>query len=113
VTASPYCGRDNDPGAQLCIECGKPLHQAARLKVPPAGLLAAVIDRPTAGILNPLVYNTPAVRCRDRAFAACLTAQAYRPCHADLRAFEWAQQGLQRDTRLGLRQQIVQRPGGS
>jgi hypothetical protein len=95
------------------MECGKPLPQAGGLKVPPAGLLAALIDRPTTGVPDPLVYNTPAVWRRDRAFAACLTAQAYRPRNADLRAFEWAQKGLQRDTRLGSRQQIVQRPGGS
>src|SRR6266404_6356745 len=25
VTACPYCGRANDPGAQFCMDCGKPM----------------------------------------------------------------------------------------
>src|SRR6266511_3981850 len=25
VTACAYCGRDNDPGAQFCMDCGKPM----------------------------------------------------------------------------------------
>jgi pSer/pThr/pTyr-binding forkhead associated (FHA) protein len=29
VTVCPYCGRDNEPGAQFCIDCGKPLTKTA------------------------------------------------------------------------------------
>ena len=29
MTVCTYCGRDNEPGAQFCIDCGKPLTKAA------------------------------------------------------------------------------------
>src|SRR5690349_25026777 len=32
VTACPYCGRANDPGAQFCIDCGKPMARASDRK---------------------------------------------------------------------------------
>jgi len=36
VTACPYCGRGNDPGALFCMDCGKPMSQSARRKAPAA-----------------------------------------------------------------------------
>lgn len=32
MTACPYCGRDNDPGAQYCMDCGKPMGKSSGLK---------------------------------------------------------------------------------
>jgi pSer/pThr/pTyr-binding forkhead associated (FHA) protein len=37
VTACAYCGRDNEPGAQFCMDCGKPIGKAAALKAAAAG----------------------------------------------------------------------------
>ena len=36
MTACPYCGRGNDPGALFCMDCGKPMSQSARRKAPAA-----------------------------------------------------------------------------
>ena len=36
MTACPYCGRGNDPGALFCVDCGKPMSQSARRKAPAA-----------------------------------------------------------------------------
>lgn len=41
MTACPYCGRANDPGAQFCRDCGKPMSRAAGRKAaatPAAGV---------------------------------------------------------------------------
>lgn len=32
MTVCTYCGRDSEPGAQFCIDCGKPLTKAAALQ---------------------------------------------------------------------------------
>ena len=32
MTACAYCGRDNDPGAQFCMDCGKPMGKSGRLR---------------------------------------------------------------------------------
>ena len=37
MTACPYCGRDNDAGAQFCVDCGKPMGQSTGLKATAAG----------------------------------------------------------------------------
>jgi len=34
VTACAYCGRDNETGAQFCMDCGKPMGQPTHLKQP-------------------------------------------------------------------------------
>ncbi|HYK82000.1 MAG TPA: serine/threonine-protein kinase [Gemmatimonadales bacterium] len=77
-------------------------------------LLEALINRPTAVILDsaPRIYNTPGVTARDRAFAACLLAQAYSTQHDDPTALRWARRGLALDPRLQSCQQVVQRMGG-
>ncbi|MGH7548679.1 MAG: serine/threonine protein kinase [Gemmatimonadales bacterium] len=72
-------------------------------------ILDALIERPTAEILDSalLVYNTPGVAVRDRAFAACLLAQAYNRQNEPTSALWWAQQGLQLDGSLRSCQDIV------
>ncbi|HEX9283411.1 MAG TPA: FHA domain-containing protein [Gemmatimonadales bacterium] len=44
MTACTYCGRDNDPGAQFCMDCGKPMGKSTGLKAatPAAGKAGAV-----------------------------------------------------------------------
>src|SRR5260370_41844848 len=39
MTPCQYCGRANDPGAQFCMDCGKPLNKeaAAAMKKAAAG----------------------------------------------------------------------------
>ncbi|MGH7699771.1 MAG: zinc-ribbon domain-containing protein, partial [Gemmatimonadales bacterium] len=32
VSLCAFCGRDNEPGAQFCMDCGKPLSKAAALE---------------------------------------------------------------------------------
>src|SRR3989442_2864378 len=32
VTACAYCGRNNDPSAQFCMDCGKPMGKSGRLR---------------------------------------------------------------------------------
>ena len=32
MTACPYCGRANDPGAQFCMDCGKPMSKSTGRK---------------------------------------------------------------------------------
>jgi len=51
VTACPYCGRDNDAGAQFCVDCGKPMGQSTGHKAAAAG----------AGIPGTRVVAPPAV----------------------------------------------------
>lgn len=41
MTACAYCGRDNDPGAQFCMDCGKPMGKSPGLKAVAAGAGAA------------------------------------------------------------------------
>ena len=36
MTACPYCGRGNDPGALFCVDWRKPMSQSARRKAPAA-----------------------------------------------------------------------------
>jgi pSer/pThr/pTyr-binding forkhead associated (FHA) protein len=36
VTACLYCGRENDPGARFCMDCGKAMSQSTGLKAGPA-----------------------------------------------------------------------------
>ncbi len=73
-------------------------------------ILDALIDRPPAVILDSaqLVYNAAGVGQRDRAFAACLVAQAYSSKHDNTLALRWANQGLALDATLSSCRQIVQ-----
>ncbi|MBI1966620.1 MAG: FHA domain-containing protein [Gemmatimonadetes bacterium] len=46
MSACAYCGRDNDPGAQFCMDCGKPLGKAAAMK---AAAAATPVSTPAPG----------------------------------------------------------------
>jgi len=74
------------------------------------GLLDALIDRPTAVILDSAyaVYETPGVSVKDRAFAACMLAQAYSTERNAAKALEWARTGLRLDPSLQSCRGIVQ-----
>ncbi|HEX9283412.1 MAG TPA: serine/threonine-protein kinase [Gemmatimonadales bacterium] len=77
-------------------------------------LLDALIERPGTVILDSalLVYDMPGVQGKDRAFAACLRAQAFRSLSHNDSARVWARLGLQLDPGLKSCQQIVQNAGG-
>ena len=74
------------------------------------GLLDALIDRPTAVILDSasVVYETPGVSAKDRAFAACMLAQAYSTERNNAKALDWAKAGLRLDPNLQSCRRIVQ-----
>jgi hypothetical protein len=47
-----------------------------------------------------VIYNTPGVKTRDKAFAACLLAQTYKEGGDRPQAFQWARRGLALDSSL-------------
>jgi hypothetical protein len=55
-----------------------------------------------------LVYNTPGVSRKDRAFAACLAAQHERALGNTRRALAWADSGLALDQTLTACRSVVQ-----
>jgi pSer/pThr/pTyr-binding forkhead associated (FHA) protein len=60
VTACTYCGRDNDPGAQFCIDCGKPVGKSPGLKAVAAGAGAGAAPLPgTRATARTAVPATP------------------------------------------------------
>jgi eukaryotic-like serine/threonine-protein kinase len=77
-------------------------------------VLDSLIDRPPAIVIDSalIVYNAPGVAVKERAFAACLLARAYRDTRDGARALEWAQRGLALDAGLQSCQDVVQNPGG-
>jgi pSer/pThr/pTyr-binding forkhead associated (FHA) protein len=56
VTACTYCGRDNEAGAQFCMDCGKPMVKTSGLKAAPAGAGAGA-----AAVAVPGTRPTPRV----------------------------------------------------
>ena len=48
MTACAYCGRDNDPGAQFCMDCGKPMGKSAALRAAAAASGSRVVAPPAA-----------------------------------------------------------------
>src|SRR5881396_3272506 len=52
VTACAYCGRDNEAGAQFCIDCGKPLGKSSGIKAAAAvsGTRDAAAPLPAAAL---------------------------------------------------------------
>src|SRR5213082_30172 len=50
VTACTYCGRDNEPGARVCMDCGKPMGQSTGLKGEGATLIPGT--RPLAAAVG-------------------------------------------------------------
>jgi len=84
----------------------------ARTGVDPAkagALLDWLIDQPTSVIFDSAlaVYSTPGVKVKDRAFAACMLAQAYSTEKDDAKALEWATRGLRLDPSLTSCKQIT------
>ena len=79
-----------------------------------AAILDALIERPTAVILDSaqLIFDTPGVGVGDRAFAACLLAQAYNRQGEATSALLWAKRGLGLNGDLRSCQDIVQALGG-
>ncbi len=43
MTACAYCGRENDAGAQFCMDCGKPMGKATGVKTAAAGAPPAAV----------------------------------------------------------------------
>jgi serine/threonine-protein kinase len=60
-----------------------------------------------------LVYNTPGVSRKDRAFAACLAAQHERALRNTDRALAWADSGLALDNSLSACRSVVQELRGA
>ena len=59
MTTCQYCGRANDPGAQFCMDCGKPLNkEAAALKKAAAG--GSSTPTPAAAVPGTQVLSAPA-----------------------------------------------------
>src|SRR5438552_11022204 len=54
VTVCAYCGRENDAGAQFCMDCGKPMGKASGVKAAAVG--TAVPG--TRGVAPPVVAPT-------------------------------------------------------
>ena len=75
-------------------------------------ILDALIERPAQVILDSaqLVYNTRSVSTGDRAFAACLVAQAHRTLDDREAALRWARLGLNLNSGLVSCQEVIQNP---
>jgi serine/threonine protein kinase len=76
-------------------------------------LLYDLIERPPYVVLDSavMIFNTPGVKNGDRAFAACLLAQAYQIRKNADSALAWARRGLGLDPSLRSCQAVVQTPG--
>jgi hypothetical protein len=72
-------------------------------------LLVRLIETPARTAVDSavLVYNTPGVQMRDRAFAACLAAQKYRDLGDRRAALAWADSGLALDNALSSCRNVV------
>jgi serine/threonine-protein kinase len=75
-------------------------------------ILTALIDSPPAIIADSAqaVYNTPGVARSEKAFAACMIAQADRTLGRNADALRWAQIGLTINSSLSSCQDVVQHP---
>jgi predicted Ser/Thr protein kinase len=105
-----------DTTKQAAVAAPRPIvTQPGGLDPQAAGaLLDRLIEQPTSVILDsaPIVYNTPGVKVKDRAFAACLSAQAYSKEGDNAKALQWARQGLRLDSSLESCRQVEQSAGG-
>ncbi len=59
MSACTFCGRQNEPGAQFCTDCGKPLTQAAAAKAAVAAAAAG------AGVSRTSVLSPPPASTAD------------------------------------------------
>ena len=69
MTACAYCGRENDPGAQFCMDCGKPLTKFAGVKAAAAAAGAAVPS--TRAVAGPAAAPPPPTRAEGTACPFC------------------------------------------
>ncbi|MGH7675177.1 MAG: hypothetical protein ACREMV_07880, partial [Gemmatimonadales bacterium] len=78
------------------------------------GLLERLIEMPPRVIVDSatMVYNTSGVTRADRAFAACLNADAQRTLGATAEALRWARIGLDLDPGLASCRALVSDLGG-
>src|SRR5574339_66150 len=49
VSACVYCGRDNEPNAQFCMDCGKPLGKVAAMKAAASSPASTPAAMPAGG----------------------------------------------------------------
>ena len=59
MTACAYCGRQNDAGAQFCMDCGKPLAKSAELKAAARAVSAGAAVPGTQAVATPAATPTP------------------------------------------------------
>jgi len=55
-----YCGRDNDAGAQFCMDCGKPVGKASGVKA------VAAVATPAAPVVTRDTVGTASAPCAAR-----------------------------------------------
>ncbi len=79
MTACAYCGRDNEPGAQFCMDCGKPMGKAAARKAAAAGAggRGAVAVPGTRTVVAPATGPGDAATCP---FCAALVGAGQQFC---------------------------------
>ncbi len=73
-------------------------------------MLDALIDRPPRVILDSAsaIFETSGVSEKDRAFAACLIAQAHKTLNEQAEALRWARTGLSLDAKLSSCRDVLQ-----
>src|SRR3989442_8869226 len=69
VTACAYCGRNNDPSAQFCMDCGKPMGKSGRLRA----------DRKSTRLNSSHVRISYAVFCLKKKKHRCIPARRSVP----------------------------------
>jgi hypothetical protein len=92
-----------------------PLSGTGRPGIDPANasdILDALIDRPPRVIVDSatLVYNASGVATGDKAFAACMIAQAERTLGSNETALRWARIGLGLNSALASCKDVVDHP---
>ena len=61
MTACAYCGRDNDPGAHYCMDCGKPMGKSTGLQAVAGGSIPGtrVAASPALAATRPEAHTCP------------------------------------------------------
>jgi hypothetical protein len=102
-------GRDTAKTTRPPVVPGTPQIDPARA----GDILDALIDQPNAQVIADsaqLVYNTRGVSTANKAFAACLVAQAHRTLGDREAALRWARLGLNLNSGLSSCQEVIQNP---